>query len=364
MKLNRTIAGLLAAVGLITGCDGGDDDTTDDTTMQQALGACGMDQNYELWVPRQEANNIQIVNKDLTLGPTIDLAPTGLKNPHGLTFNKDGTRAVVAMLGTPGGMGVIPYIDGGVVIIDTANKTIISSVVSRAKTHQAVFAPSGQIWAVNVNAPGTVTFIDVATATTAGSLEVGGQAVAVRFSSDGTKGYLTNQFVDGDTSRVDVINVMSKTIDGSPYRTGKATVTPAMTSDGKTLFTTSGMDNRVDKIDLTAADRTAAVSVFASDVSEAHAIGLGKDHLVVTARMGGSVKIFDRAGVLAKDIPVSVAMGNPIPDMVAMSPDCNTAFVTERNEGKVVVIDMATMAIKQTVALDGGYTHGITLLKK
>jgi DNA-binding beta-propeller fold protein YncE len=356
LEMKKLAAIILGGV-LFVGCGNDPDDPPVNT---EALGACPGAQNWEMWVPRQMANDIKIVK-----GPefaidsrTIDLSMTGLKNPHGVTFNKAQDRAIVAMLGTP----EATYADGGVVIINASDYSIIGQVVTNAKTHQVVFSPSGEIWAINVNAPGTVTFIDAASMTVTGTpLAVGGQAVAIRFTSDGTKAFLTNQEVMGENSWVNVINVGGKSLDGEAYKTGKVTVTPILTSDGKSLFVTNHMSNSVSKIDVLATDRTAAVKEFATGIQEAHAVALGKDHVFVTARMGSRVVALNRDGSVAKDIAVTAAAGNPIPDMIAMSPNCAKAYVTERADGKLLQIDVETLAVTGSVDLGGGYTHGVAV---
>jgi DNA-binding beta-propeller fold protein YncE len=330
-------------------------------TAGHALGKCDAASNWEIWVPRQNSNDIKIVNgPEFTLAEekTIDLSMTGLKLPHGVAFNKDLTRALVAMLGTPEAQ----YADGGVVLIDATTRTVIRSIVTNAKTHAVTFAPNGEIWAANVNSPGTLSFINADSGMVTGTLEVGGQAVATRFSSDGTKAYVTNQaVVDETNSLVHVVNVGTKALDGNAYKTGKQTVSPVMTTDGKLLYVTNGLSNSIDKIDLSMTDRAAAVTEFAKDIAESHAIALGKDHIFVTARMGARVVVLDREGVAVKNIPVEVTGGNPIPDMIAMSPSCQKAYFTERFENKLHQIDVETLAITGSVNLAEGYTHGVTV---
>lgn len=350
------VAGALTSALFFTACGGEDETETDD----HPLGKCDAASNWEIWVPRQEANDIKIVKgPEFTLSDkSIDLSMTGLKLPHGVTFNKTLDRAIVAMLGTP----AANYSDGGVVLIDATNYTVLESFVTGAKTHQTAFAPNGEIWAVNVNSPGTVSFIDVATSTVTGALAIGGQAVAARFATDGSKAFVTNQEVFGETnSRVDVIDIATHTLETTPYKTGKQTVTPSMTTDGKILYVTNGLENSIDKIDLTATDRGAAVTQFATNLPEAHAIALGKDYLFVTARMGARVTVLDRKGAVVKEIPVTVSGGNPIPDMIAASPSCQKVYFTERFENKLHQIDVETLAITGSVDMESGYTHGVAV---
>jgi DNA-binding beta-propeller fold protein YncE len=359
LQMKRIALVLVAGGWLFAGC--GDDEVEPPGTMTKELGACPGAGNWEIWVARQMVNDIKVVKgPEFSLDATkmIDLSGTGLKNPHGVVFNKEWTRAIVPMLGTP----EAAYADGGVVLIDATNMTVLNSIVTRAKTHQTVFAPNGEIWAVNVNAPGSISFIDVATVTVTGKLEIGAmaQAVAVRFLADGTKGFLTDQSVEGENSKVHVISVAGKSLEGMAYKTGKVTVTPALTKDNSTLFVTNGMSNSISKIDLTMGDRNAAVTEFAKDLSEAHAIGLTSDKLFVTARMGARVSVFDAEGALLKAIPVTAA-ANPIPDMIAVAPTCSKVYVTERADGKLLQIDTETLEITGTVDLMGGYTHGLAV---
>lgn len=324
------------------------------------LGKCDAASNWELWVARQNSNDIKIVKgPEFTLSDkTIDLSMTGLTLPHGVTFNKTFDRAIVAMLGTP----EAAYADGGVVLINATDNTIIKSIVTNAKTHQVTFAPNGEIWAANVNSPGTLSFINIDSGTVVGTLEVGGQAVATRYSTDGTKAYVTNQaVVDETNSQVHVVSVGTKALDGNAYKTGKQTVTPAMTTDGKLLYVTNGLSNSLNKIDLGNTDRVAAVTEFAKDIAEAHAIGMGKDHIFVTARMGARVVVLDREGGVVKNIPVEVSGGNPIPDMIVMSPSCQKGYFTERFENKLHQIDVETLAITGSVDFGEGYTHGVSV---
>jgi DNA-binding beta-propeller fold protein YncE len=362
--------------------DGGTNNNTDGgtggniDTYTGNLGVCSPAANWEIWVPRQGANDIKIIaGTSFTVLPdTIDLSATGLVGPHLLEFNADGTKAVVAMLGTP----TANYANGGVVVIDTVARTILKTVVTERKTHHAVFTMDGNtVITADVQAPaeapGSISFVDVNTSSVTKRLDVGGQAVAVALSTDGMRAYVTNQFTDpvNMKSKVHVINVASKEVEGEPFITDKSTVGIARRSDGKVAYVSNGIvgmneSHTIQKIFLDNPDRTAAVETFADGINEAHGIGLGKEHLVVSSRTNGQkILLLDRNGATVKEFPITVASGTALVDWVAMSPDCNTAYVTERTEGKVYPINMTTQAIGPALDLALGNPmanpHGIAV---
>jgi DNA-binding beta-propeller fold protein YncE len=353
--------------------DAGTITSTGTGTALGMLNPCTNSLAWQVWIARQSTNAIEILTgASLQSRFTVDLSATGLVNPHLIAFNEDGTKAVVAMLGTP----AANYANGGVLILDAPRTvpyvapTVQHVVVTERKTHHAVFIDATRVLAANVNAaaeaPGSLTFIDVATGTVTKRLDVGGQAVAIAISPDKSKAYVSNQAIEMDKSRVHVVDLATRELSGDPYLTSKQTVGIAITADGKHLLVTNGMGNNVEKIDLEEPDRSRAVFELASGLPEAHGIALSRDHIIVSARMGQRVVMLDRSGAIAKDLPITATSGNAVVDWLAMAPGCFTAYLTERTDGVLYSININSKALQGTpVPISGGQamanTHAVAV---
>jgi YVTN family beta-propeller protein len=371
MRIERLLAAttLIGALAFY-GCDGGgDDDDTDGATLPDVGGKCVSGAlNWEMWVPRQEANDLKIMNGPrFSLEETVDLSTTGLVMPHNITFSPDEKYAFIAMLGND----MMMNSNGGVVILDVESRDVLKVVTIGAKTHKVGITPDNRrAWAVNVNND-TISVIDltaIATATVTNTITVGGTGgpLVAEFAPDGSKAYITNKNVSMATmkSSVSVFNTSTFMRDGTDYSTGMTTTEEALTKDGKTLYITNGGDNNVEKIDLSAADRSTAVTKFAEGVMGSHAVVLSEKYVIVTARGGGRIQFYDGNAALVKDLTVEATMGNAQPDIVALSPDCKRAYAAEKTGGSLFEITVATQESRNKMDFGGGVPHGVAVVSR
>ncbi len=271
--------------------------------------------------------------------------PVG-RAPHNLVFSPDGRFAYVANLGAP-------PTNGSVSVIDTEAYEVIATVEAGVRTHGVRSTPDGNfIWVANVGSD-DLTIIDANTLQAEPErLPVGDGPALVAFLPDGSKAYVSNGG-DGTTSVVDVASrKVIKTI-----TTGLGAMGLVVTPDGGLVFETEGIDNRVSAID-TRTDTVIKVLTFDNTLLEAHGLAIAGDELLITNRTGNSLSFVDTR-TLEKVASIAVP-GRP--DIIAVSPDCDRAYLTLRDAPALAVVDIADRRYIDLVSLGAGDVHGIAVL--
>ena len=94
--------------------------------------------------------------------------------------------------------------------------------------------------------------------------------------------------------------------------------------------------------------------------------GVSFRSIVIVSFVGGGVGALLLLYTPEKTFDITVGAGVPVVDWVAMSPDCNTGYFTERTEAKVYRVNMMTQMLDGTVDVLLGAAmppnpHGLTM---
>lgn len=346
---------LIASAGLSCSSSGGGG------TGGETIGLCEAAQNWEAWVGLEGDNKVTVIN-----GPrfaarmNIDLTATGLNGPHQSAFYTtvdptkanlgkiDGT-AFVAFRGTQ----AMNYADAGVAIVALKGNT--KTVGAAVHTNEEIVAigarpdNGSQAWAISKN--GTLFVIDAAGGTVTASVTFGtGDPASIAFSPDGATAYVANARDNAGKSSVTVFDVASHSETGS-YETDAGTSDLAISADGDTMWVANKTAGTVQKIDLTASDKTMAVSMFAMGLTNVHAIAVAK-HVIAVA--DGKTTFFSSMGAVVKEVELTATR-------IAVSPECGHHYLYDEGGKVFQEIDAALNKRSATVNVMGNTPHGLAL---
>lgn len=222
--------------------------------------------------------------------------------------------------------------------------------------HGVQVSPSGRYFYVSMIATGDVFKYDAWSGQMIGKSSLGLPVALIKLSSSGRTLYVTTNFQVNNTGQDGSITVI-RTSDMSVVTAIPAGISPhgiTISRDGRWLYATAVYSDRVYVID-TETNGVYTVFDVASDVGpspqyEPYHVGMGpknasgyEDHLFVTCRKNGQVRIFQRVG---KSAPVfsfvdSVLVGsttNSKPIQLDVTPDGQFAYVANSNDSSVSVI--------------------------
>ena len=177
--------------------------------------------------------------------------PTLVGNaPSGVAVSPDGTRAYVANVS-----------DGTLTVLDTTTATPIvvgDPIPVGDGPTDVTLSPDGSRAYVHRSGNGTITVLDTTTATPTvlGTIDVGGQTLAVAFSPDGGRAYIAN--IDGTVSVLDTTTALP-TVVGDPIPVGALASGVAVSPDGTRLYVSDfngGTNGTFAVFDLTTATPT------------------------------------------------------------------------------------------------------------
>ncbi|MBI4509535.1 MAG: YncE family protein [Deltaproteobacteria bacterium] len=271
--------------------------------------------------------------------------PVG-RAPHNIAFSPDAKRAYVANLGTPPA-------NGSVSVIDVGTYKVIASVEAGVKAHGIAVTPDGKsIWVVNT-ASDDITIIDAETlAAEPDRIKVGDGPALVAFLPDGTKAYVSN----GDDGTASVIDVASRKVTKT-IPTGKGAMGLVLGPEARFLFETDGLDDRITVID-TKIDEVANVITFDETLKGPHSIAIAGWEAMITNRTADSLSFIDTR-TLEKVASMSVP-GRP--DILAVAPTCDRAYLTLRDVVGVAVVDVSDRKYLDIIGMGTGDVHGIAVL--
>jgi YVTN family beta-propeller protein len=236
------------------------------------------------YVPNTNGRTLSVIDVvSSTVVKTVEFSTT----PQSIAVSPAGDVAYIAMSSSVYGQ------NGSVAILSLATNTVISSIAVGLYPDSVAFTPSGDVAYVTNSGSDSVTVIDVVAGEAAElAIAVGDRPTAIEVSPNGAVAYVTNF----DAKTVSVIG------------TSTNTVTQTITLGGSNP---SGL-------------------AFTPDSSTAY-VSYGGGLLAVISVNDDTV---DRVLELSNG-----AYG------MAMSPDGSTLLVTEQNDSRVAVIDVATDAI-------------------
>lgn len=303
-----------------------------------------------MWVLRPATNDARIINGNtFKMRVDVPLVSTGLTSPKAISFSNEpnetnnslGMPPMKTVFISMAGTEAMNYADAGVVILDAQMRMIEGQVATHNAIDASALKPdSTELWALAGKAK-QVVLIDTAAKTVTTSIAIDGTAdlVAIRFASTGAKAYVATRdaVVEIDTAQKSVLG---------KYETGMGTSAIVISPDDKTMWVANDTANTVQKIDLTVADRAAAVTPFASGVGGASSLSLGQ-HVITSAATDAKVLFFDDKGTKVSEVPIS---GRPAD--VSVSPDCSKAYALDVSQGQLSQIDAKKLILKGSVAIE------------
>ncbi len=286
---------------------------------------------HEIWVADQALDKI-IVFDGATHQILAEIAVDGdhqpaTSKPHFVSFSPDFTYAYIANVGT-----------NNLTVIDTAQRTMITQVAAGKGAHAAIASPDGKrVWVANPG-DGTVTeiLVNEGQFTTGRTIPaVGTRTMVLTFSPDSRYAYVTNS--------------------------GKNTLVPAWSLDGSQLYVSVGDPvNQILTLSTLAGPEDVFFGPTDAGAKDVHGLAVTPDgKLILVSRQEAKVQIFDRSLALVGSVDVGEK-----PDMVALSPDGQRAYVTLRGQavtGDPFALSGTTPGLAIVDLVKGERTHFIAL---
>ena len=366
---------LLGASPLFVGCNAADHDKMHESNLPSSEPVSPIDFDA-IFVVNGGDSSISVVN---AASNEVD-STIKLKNvvyPHHLYLSVDGTRAVLAVPGIDLSMGHgsagghmpghgifgnsakllqsnagMHSMKAAIMVLDTATgRTVVARHLDEAN-HNGIFAPDGnEIWTSQMTASGSVLVLDAITLETKEQITVGGMPAEITFSRDGLYAFVANSSSDS----VSVINVAAKDV-AMTVNVGDSPVgawqgnDDLMYVDNETGKSLSAIDAKTHAI-----VRTYELG-FVPGMAATTPLG---DALWVSDVKGGKLAIF-KAGSTEKTGEIVTGAGA---HAITFSKDGKTAYSTNQEVGTLSVIDVATMAVVNTITV-GSKPNGVAFNPK
>jgi len=290
----------------------------------------------EVWATNEESANVTVINPDSMI--VVATIPAG-KGAHGVTFSNDGKLAFVANTRA-----------NNVTIIDAVGKNFLGTVATGRKAHQVSISPDGMFAVTSNSGTDFVTLIDVKAMKAVGAITTGYVPVRSVFSPDGTKLYVVNN----RSANVSVIDMESRQVSGTiPVGEGMDLFLP--TSDWSQAWGTWPNENKIRLIDLVKGEIVTEILVPGAP----HGLAMSHDGgllYVVQQKLNQIAVVNISSRMIAKTVLMdSVGYW---PDMVEISPDGESIFVTVVGTDKLVKLSVSDLRV-EGVAETGDRPHGV-----
>ncbi|MSU90373.1 hypothetical protein GE300_12215 [Rhodobacteraceae bacterium 2CG4] len=309
-------------------------------------------QDYEIWAIDQGTHKVHVYNSDLEEVAQIDLGAEGARVPHMIDFSSDFSHAVVAAT------------SGSIVVIRTNDRAVVAQLQTGPGSHMASFAPDDNAILVAVIGSGDVEddgkVVEVTADLDAGQFEIGRSlviaedpmvqqaserfgdigAVCQEFSPDGRFAYVTlgPALANGGLVVLDMAGFqLVKAYAPDELQVNCGTMP---TPDGRHMIVNGG---------------SADVGVwYALDMSNHEVVkqsdSRGQDaHGVWATPDGREIWMVNRVssnGIVidAETLEISAELSDlgKTPDIIAMSPDSQRAFISTRGPNPVTAAHVAT----------------------
>src|SRR6185369_14441825 len=254
------------------------------------IGGPGVDES-KLPPPDKSADGIGVF--DVKQNRMLRLIQSG-SDPENFDLSKDGSQIFVSNED-----------DAKFSIVDVANAKVTQSFAMGDEPEGVKASPDGKFVYVNLEDTGTITVFDAAACKVIKTLTVGHRPLSVAFLPNGSRAYV-NAENDGTVVVIDAVkHAAVKTISiGQPGVIKPMAV--LISSDGKTLYVSTGRGHKVFLID------------------------------TVTEQVTGSFEVGER------------------PWGIALSPDGKTLYTANGPTNDVSVVDLATQTVTKKIKVSGG----------
>ena len=286
------------------------------------------------YVLNRDGDDISVIDlaTNSVIGPTI---PVG-DSPLGMAISPDGSRVYVA-----GG--------GAVWVIDTTTRAAVGPPIQMvAGPREVAITPDGTRAYVALTGPDEVAVIDLATNTVVATISVALKPIGVAITPNGAHAYIAGQ---GSVSVIEVAtNTVIATIQKGAHG-GFGWPVAAVTPDGTRVYWAGGVNNKsVGVIDVATNSLLAPVIPVGAYGSTGVAITPDGALVYVVIEVEDDGMPGNRGSVRVIDTATGMVIGEPIlvgdsPLGIAITPDGERVYVTNRTDSSVSVIDVATNSV-------------------
>ena len=297
------------------------------------------------------AHSVSIV--DVASGTTIATLQTG-EGPHEVAVSHDGRRAVVSIYGNRAAIG------SSLMVIDlskpTAAPKIIELGAGNQRPHGLAFLPGDRQLLVTGERAQRLLLVDLESGAFDSSM-VTGQAAThmVALSRDGTRAFTTNIAA----MSVSAVDIATRTVRAA-FPVGARIEGLAVTPDGREVWAGGNESHQVYVLDGT----TGAILHTIDGFGMPYRIGITPDRrtAIVSDPEEEKIHLVDVATHAVRSViavpPMAATEGGATapasPQGVTISRDGATAFVTLKAVGRVAVVDIASATITGTLPVGAG----------
>lgn len=303
-----------------------------------------------VYVSNQEGDTITVLNSETnTIVKTIPL--TAGSSPQEIAITPDGTRAYIAIFGTP----------NSVIVVNTATNTIVSTIPFPAGSNPqgiAITPDGSRAYVTLLGTPDAVAVIDTATNMVVFTIPfpAGNNPFDIAITPDGSRAYVTN---NGLPHSVTVIDTATDSILTTiPLPAGSFPFGIAITPDGSRAYVTnSGTPDAVTVID-TATNMILLTIPFPAG-SNPTGIAITPDGSRAYVTTVFTVRVINTAtNEISTTIPFPAGVS---PSQIAITPDGLRAYLTNSSNDTLSIIDTVSNTIITSSLPAGDFPFGIAI---
>ncbi|WP_203747387.1 YncE family protein [Actinoplanes cyaneus] len=242
--------------------------------------------------------------------------------PRFLALSKDGSRLYVSMFEND-------FSANGMAVIDTAQRTVITSVKTGPRPFEPAIAPDGRVW-LPIHNGARVEIYDAQTLAKQQQISVPPNPHWIDFTPDGTRAFTS----DHESSKMSVIDTTSLKVLAN-ISVGRSPHSVAVTPDGKTVVVTNYDVNTVETYDTTTLELTQRYTV--GKLPQAVIVSADGVHAYVVNEGSDTLSVLD---LKERKVAATVKVGDS-PRVIALSPDGLRLFVTAGRDGAITVLKAA-----------------------
>jgi YVTN family beta-propeller protein len=311
------------------------------------------------YVSNEDGETVSVL--DTAKGEPIATITVG-KRPRGLKLSRDGTRLYAAVSGLPKCPPTVPedecaklkhdFAADGIAVIDTATLKPVTVLQAGSDPEQFDVSADGRRFFVTNEDAGTVSVLELRSATVQSRIPVGHEPEGIRISPNGRWALVTNE----NDSTLSVIDTHSLAVVRT-VAVGQRPRDLAFTPDSQLAYVSGESDASLYRLSIPAADRAERVLQLRK---EARPMGVVLDaprqRLYVSTGRGGTVAVVTLDGLrVIAEIPVGTR-----PWGMALSSDGHRLYTANGPSNDVSVVDTMSLSVIKKIPV-GRSPWGVVL---
>ncbi|AEV83231.1 putative surface layer protein [Actinoplanes sp. SE50/110] len=271
-----------------------------------------------LFVADQGAKQVFVVDAASGKAQPVDVPNT----PRFLTLSKDGAKLYVSMFEND-------FSANGLAVIDTAKRSVITSVKTGPRPFQPAVAADGRVW-LPIHNGARVEIYDGTTLARLSQISVPPNPHWIAFTPDGSRAFTS----DHESSRVSVVDTASLAVLNT-ITVGRSPHSLAVTPDGGTVVVTNYDVDTVETYDTRTLKLTQRYQV--GKLPQAVLVSADGAHAYVVNEGSDTLSVLD---LPARKVAATIPVGDS-PRVVGLSPDGLRLYVTAGRDGAITVLKAA-----------------------